>query len=278
MLSGPFNLGPENVSIRVRPFSYTLATLEQDSTDREVRRAIKERWEAAYRADTRLFPGLKFRLTSRPETNNSASGLALRLDLHITDYGIFVATNSAARRDSKFAEYLQEQGQLFAGDKLAYFGNPLGNGSVVETSDKRIILTKRSDAVHEYPGCYDTPGGHAEPCLHGYDSEGQFDAICNELTEETNINAHVIIETRLIGVGSSTENFGKPEMLFMQKVDVLSSSLLPGEEVAAIETFSKDELFDRLRTGRVRVIPPSQALFVAYFSVHKGYDAKELFL
>ena len=40
--------------------------------------------------------------------------------------------------------------------------SPLGNGAIVETLDKRIILLKRSSKVGEFPGYLVFPGGHSE--------------------------------------------------------------------------------------------------------------------
>lgn len=40
--------------------------------------------------------------------------------------------------------------------------NPLGNGAVVETSDKRILVLQRSNNVGEFPGHFVFPGGHPE--------------------------------------------------------------------------------------------------------------------
>lgn len=40
--------------------------------------------------------------------------------------------------------------------------SPLGNGAIVETSDKRILVLKRSDDVGEFPGHFVFPGGHPE--------------------------------------------------------------------------------------------------------------------
>jgi 8-oxo-dGTP pyrophosphatase MutT (NUDIX family) len=43
--------------------------------------------------------------------------------------------------------------------------NPLGNGAVVETSDKKILVLQRSHNVGEFPGYYVFPGGHSEVTL-----------------------------------------------------------------------------------------------------------------
>lgn len=41
-------------------------------------------------------------------------------------------------------------------------GSPLGNGAIVETIDKKILLLQRSNNVGEFPGHFVFPGGHPE--------------------------------------------------------------------------------------------------------------------
>lgn len=50
--------------------------------------------------------------------------------------------------------------------RCQHTASPLGNGAVVETSDKKIIVLKRSDNVGEFPGFYVFPGGHPEVNRH----------------------------------------------------------------------------------------------------------------
>lgn len=40
--------------------------------------------------------------------------------------------------------------------------SPLGNAAVIETSDQKIIVLKRSNNVGEFPGYFVFPGGHPE--------------------------------------------------------------------------------------------------------------------
>lgn len=43
-----------------------------------------------------------------------------------------------------------------------HMSSPLGNGAVVETSDKKIVVLRRSSNVGEFPGHFVFPGGHPE--------------------------------------------------------------------------------------------------------------------
>jgi 8-oxo-dGTP pyrophosphatase MutT (NUDIX family) len=40
--------------------------------------------------------------------------------------------------------------------------SPLGNGAILETSDKKIVVLQRSYNVGEFPGHVVFPGGHPE--------------------------------------------------------------------------------------------------------------------
>lgn len=46
--------------------------------------------------------------------------------------------------------------------RCQHTSNPLGNGAIVETSDGKILLLKRSNNVGEFPGHFVFPGGHPE--------------------------------------------------------------------------------------------------------------------
>lgn len=44
--------------------------------------------------------------------------------------------------------------------------SPLGNGAVVETSEKRLVILRRSNNVGEFPGHFVFPGGHPEVLIY----------------------------------------------------------------------------------------------------------------
>lgn len=53
---------------------------------------------------------------------------------------------------------------IFVDDSLRcqHTSSPLGNGAVVETADKKVIVLQRSNNVGEFPGYFVFPGGHPE--------------------------------------------------------------------------------------------------------------------
>lgn len=46
--------------------------------------------------------------------------------------------------------------------RCQHTSNPLGNGAVVETADRNILVLQRSHNVGEFPGYFVFPGGHPE--------------------------------------------------------------------------------------------------------------------
>ncbi|MBU2633733.1 MAG: NUDIX domain-containing protein [Nanoarchaeota archaeon] len=269
MLTEPFKLSQEDIEIKFCDNStpiptYTLQSLDLMTPDFKVRQTIKSKWLEALEENPKLTPELKFRLISKPKKDKDK----LILNLGITDYGVFVATNNAAKQDPKFAKYLMENGEKFYGNKFAYFASPIGNCAIVESSDNKIAFIKRADNVYDYPGFYDTPGGHPEPTKHSFDSKGQFDAIKDEVSEEIGIPKESIEEVYLIGIAVNKENFGKPDMLFYLKTKLHSNKMDINEEVSGLEKLSKDELFKRLKENTFKIFPGSEALIVTYYNLY----------
>ncbi|MBS3144213.1 NUDIX hydrolase [Candidatus Woesearchaeota archaeon] len=276
IVAGPFQRKEAQIEVissnSVFVPQFTLDTLDLRMQDFDVRQKIKDKWLEASKANPRLTPGLKFRLNKFEEGKTPEEVQKTRLFLGITDYGVFVATNSAGRKDPEFAAYLLANGAAFYGDTHAYFGNPLGNCAIVESADEKIALIKRAETMHEYPGFYDTPGGHPEPKKHTFDARGQFAAITDEVCEEIGIPSESIEEATLMGITTNKENFGKPDLLFYLRTGLESGQMGLSEEVSGLETMSRDELFDHFKKGTRNIVPPSQALLAAYYSLQQGYD------
>ena len=196
----------------------------------------------------------------------------------ITDYGVSVATNSAAREDPEFARLLMDEGERLHEDKYALFSKKIGNCAIVESADGKIAVIKRADDMHEYHGCYDTPGGHADPKV---DEDGNIEDACftpeyhfsemkREVSEEIGIPSESIEESYLIGMAANLEMFGNPDMLFYLRTGLDSSRMDPNEEVAGLEKLTREELFERFKGGELELVPPSEALVTAYFH-QKGW-------
>ncbi|XP_052197701.1 nudix hydrolase 9 isoform X2 [Diospyros lotus] len=144
--------------------------------------------------------------------------------------------------------------------------SPLGNGAVVETSDKRIIVLQRSYNVGEFPGHYVFPGGHPEPqevgiVSHQYDrdskdaeivnkkiSQEMFDSIVREVVEEIGVPAASLCSPVFIGISRRVLNVRPAAFFFIKcsleskEIQQLYSSAQDGYESTQIFTVSMNDL------------------------------------
>ena len=119
--------------------------------------SIEKTWTDLKEKNPFLFNGSKFRLHGvRNEAGDSVSLL-----LGQTCYRDYVCTNM----NDKHWGFLRDYGKREYANEHACFSDALGVGSVVETSDSKLIFIRRSHQVYEDPGHLDTPGGHAEPSV-----------------------------------------------------------------------------------------------------------------
>ncbi|THG05888.1 hypothetical protein TEA_030112 [Camellia sinensis var. sinensis] len=123
------------------------------------------------------------------------------LHIGLTDYRTFVGTNLSLLWE-KFLVPSEDDCR-----QCQHTSNPLGNGAIVETSDKRILVLQRSHNVGEFPGHYVFPGGHPEPeeiaiashqcgkdknnteLINRKISQEMFDSIIREVVEEIGVPA-----------------------------------------------------------------------------------------
>lgn len=97
-------------------------------------------------------------------------GGTLRLRLGLTDYKAFLGTNmNPVFRDVR---------------DRRYFADPLGVNAVLMTSDRKIVMIRRSRHVATSQGLLDMPGGHAEPSrVKGVSSE-EDEIVSDDIVEE----------------------------------------------------------------------------------------------
>lgn len=162
--SGPFRR--EQVRIRLSPDAnrhvHPHAALET---------AIEDVWQEYKERSPRLFNATKFRLQSYREQRvarnaavGSDDGSPTELVFHwgITDYKTYLGTCCS----TNVTQLLSDGKQLARdGDEFAFLSRKVGVAAVVETSDAKIALIKRSKSVGVYQDMYDTPGGHPEPSV-----------------------------------------------------------------------------------------------------------------
>ncbi|GMN24388.1 hypothetical protein TIFTF001_000547 [Ficus carica] len=150
--------------------------------------------------------------------------------------------------------------------RCQHTSSPLGNGAIIETLDRKILVLKRSNNVGEFPGHFVFPGGHPEPEENGiafhqhgknsidYDvinkkvSQEMFDSIIREVVEETGVPATSLSEPVFIGVSRRELNVRPAAFFFIKctlesdEIQKLYSNAQDGFESTQIYTVSMTEL------------------------------------
>ncbi|KAF1327356.1 hypothetical protein FI667_g7604, partial [Globisporangium splendens] len=220
--SGPFRL--EQVRIRLTPEAN-----RHVHPRTAIESAIDTVWREYKERSPRLFNATKFRLQSYQEIASGGDGHAspsnaqtklLTLEWGITDYKTYLGTCCS----TNVTQLLADGKKLTAnGDEFAFVSRKVGVAAVVETSDGKIALIKRSNSVGVYQDMFDTPGGHPEPShigltadvLEALQCDGKraergamesaavqefFTSIVNEVHEEINLSDDQIRPPLLLGV------------------------------------------------------------------------------
>ncbi|CAH8356544.1 unnamed protein product [Eruca vesicaria subsp. sativa] len=222
LLSCPSGLSLSQVSV---DFSKSHDRIQHP--DHDLEDSIGQAWEQRTQGNSALFNGQKFRFGSLcldgDAGTDEVSHVCLRLGL--TDYRTFVGTNLSSQWE-KFLVTSQDDCV-----RCRHTSSPLGNAAVIETSDQKIIVLRRSDNVGEFPGHYVFPGGHPEPMAVGIDShqlekdgevlkkkvtQEMFDSITREVVEETGIPSSSLSTPLFIGISRRELNV-RPAMFFFIK-------------------------------------------------------------
>ncbi|AQK79307.1 Nudix hydrolase 9 [Zea mays] len=220
--------------------------------DAALEESISEVWDQSLQRNPYLYSGTKFRYGGNAlhYKDDSDHDLEYCVSLHLglTDYRTFVGTN------------LNPLWEFF----LVPSEDALGNGAIVETSDKKIIVLQRSYNVADYPGYYVFPGGHSEPqeigiMGHQTDEEDfasltervsqeMFDGVIREVVEETGVPASSLTDPVFIGVSRREVNV-RPTAFFFTKCNIDSSGVSElysraqdGYESTKLYTVSVEEL------------------------------------
>uniref|UniRef100_A0A2N9FAK6 Nudix hydrolase domain-containing protein n=1 Tax=Fagus sylvatica TaxID=28930 RepID=A0A2N9FAK6_FAGSY len=166
--------------------------------------------------------------------SNQESHVCLQLGL--TDYRTFMGTNL----NPQWEKFLvpSEDDSI----RCQHTSSPLGNGAIVETSDRKIIVLRRSNNVGEFPGHYVFPGGHPEPqeigiTSHQYGkdltgselinkkvSQEMFDSIIREVVEEIGVPASTLCNPVFIGMSRRELNV-RPAAFFSIKCSLESKEI-----------------------------------------------------
>lgn len=264
-----------------------------------------EKFKEAIQKGKSLFAGPQYRLSS----HNILDNKKLKLKLGPTDYREFLGTNVEAGKDLEYMQTLLKRGIERYKDEDAFFSNTLAICSVMETSDKKIIVGLRSDEVAEYPRCWHTIGGHPNPTHYQPTKTDLFDAMVREIIEELGIDHDEIENMRLTGLVRNSRT-RKPELLFYSKTyadfDDIKERRIKAEKDEHFTFFgisSIDELIEFLNKNQNKFsfpehnnlspeeqnkikpinqpenttnffVPPGEASWILYLR-HKGIDVEK---
>lgn len=254
MLSCPSGLPPSQVFVDFNR-NYDRIT----HPDVNLENSIDGIWDQKAQQNPSLYNGKKFRygghaLLAGPDDQELNCRVFLHLGL--TDYKTFMGTNLNALWE-KFLVPSEDETV-----RCKHTANPLGNGAVVETSDGRILLLKRSNNVGEFPGHFVFPGGHPEPeevgivsldssepeVLNRLVAQEMFDSIIREVVEETGVPAESLQNAVFIGISRRELNVRPTAFFFMKctlqsnEIQKLYASAQDGFESTQLYAVSKDEL------------------------------------
>ncbi|PIA38860.1 hypothetical protein AQUCO_02700215v1 [Aquilegia coerulea] len=231
-------------------------------SDKNLENSISETWNQRIQQTPSLFNGAKFRYGGYSLHNVDGSNQKSRVCLHLglTDYRTFMGTNLS----TKWEEFLvpSEDDSV----RCQHTSSPLGNGAVVETLDKKIIVLQRSENVGEFPGYFVFPGGHPEPQeigISGHEyvkdltdseltkrklSQEMFESIIREVVEEIGVPVPYLSDPIFIGI-SRREFNARPAAFFFLKcsleskeIQKLYSTAQDGYESVQLFTVSRSEL------------------------------------
>ncbi|ESR37972.1 hypothetical protein CICLE_v10028948mg [Citrus x clementina] len=231
LLSCPHGFSPSQVSV-VFDGSYDRVP----PPDTNLENSISEIWDSRVQNNKSLFNGQKFRYGGHIMQGEGGSSVESHVCLHLglTDYRTFVGTN---------LNPLWEKFLVLSEDDVIqcqHTASPLGNGAVVETSDKKILLLQRSNNVGEFPGHFVFPGGHPEPQDAGITShpcgstdsefinqkvsQEMFDSITREVVEEIGVPAESLCNPLFIGISRRRLNV-RPAAFFFIKCSLQSNEI-----------------------------------------------------
>ena len=122
------------------------ATNDRQHSTRKNEAQIDAIWKDRKKHNPSLFNGTKFRFAGVRQSDRMHEKVII--DLGITCYKDFLGTNMSPNWHELKPENL---------------ASPLGNAAIVETTDQKVVLLKRSQNVGECPDTIVCPGGHPEP-------------------------------------------------------------------------------------------------------------------
>ncbi|KAI5666109.1 hypothetical protein M9H77_15962 [Catharanthus roseus] len=256
LLSCPTGLSPSQVSV-----DFTESYDRIPHPDADLENSVSEIWDKRLQKNASLFNGLKFRYEGHTLHSESNSNQEPRVCLHLglTDYRTFIGTNLNPMWERFLLQSEDDSRQC------QHTSSPLGNGAIVETSDRKLLVLRRSNNVGEFPGHYVFPGGHPEPeeigilshqakdadskqIINEKVSQEMFDSIIREVVEEIGVPADTLSAPVLIGISRRVFNVRPAAFFFMKcnlhsmEIQELYSSATDSYESIRLHAVSKEDL------------------------------------
>lgn len=197
LVRGPFEAGDVTVVVRE----------EARPTTPELEREIESSWQATLaqaRLDGRnVFNGEVLRWLG-VDVHDERGRRRLALTVAPSTYREFVGTNLEAALKPDIA----------GGDlPWSHFGNAMGTSSVVVTSDRAVVIGRRSTSVVGYAGCIHSFGGMLEAVDRQAGAVDVFASLRRELREELGLSDDEILSPVMEGI-ILEPLIHQPEMIF----------------------------------------------------------------
>ena len=238
-------------------------------------------WTKTLQEKPYLFNQSKFRLFDA-----TMNGVC-RLRLGLTDYKSYVGSNLGPQWKLFYDEGMK------VGDPNAFFGNPLGNLTVVVLNDGNHVLLNRSYQVAEGQGKFACVGGHPEPTQIGissYDDAEKissevvtgelFDSMRREVHEETNIPLSLLSDMFMIGMISCNATHGRQVQMFCCFADLNTEQarnyyrMGPEDqyESVGINFFSLDTIVSMINTKPESFCPETRSIYAILTQLEEPYQ------
>ena len=189
-VAGPFRL--EQV--------HAVWTTVERRTTPEIEAVVAEAWDARL-AEAKSRGGMFWSAPMARLVDWAVAGGELTVRLGPTTYRDFVGTNIAN-------PWVAER---HGSDHLS---DGCGVSALVRTSDGRLVLQRRSEAVFEFPGVIAACGGALEPLSPTDPSTALPAQARREVREELGIPDGSLGTTTLLGIGRTTDRH-KPELVYL---------------------------------------------------------------
>ena len=234
---------------------------------------IDEMWNAKLEGGAKLFDQSKFRLR-----RIGWEGRCVRLELGLRGYKEDIGTH---RRPEKELAALEAAGAATHGEPRAHLSCALGCEAILLTSDRQVVLLRRSDKTATHSGLYNGPSGHPEPLHAGIDAHvpsadsagtaGRvtnelFSSVVEEVHDETNVPKDTLSPVQLIG--AMEDSVRKPDLLFLLTTSLDAAAVRACYSRGAVEGWESDRLTfwpaDTLDSCNLPLTPVTRAAFACF--------------